>query len=254
VSDLVRHPLTRTRSLPPALDRCARRVVRVWFLDGGHGWSPRLYEGFFTRTPWGRKLRESEAQAIVRALRAYGTAGRHVLEIGAGTGAYTDLLARTGAQVEVREPSPAMRSYLRTRARRGWWESVRIEDGRLPGPLGVSSTFAIVLAVGVLNYVPDLGWALRSMAHALDPGGVVIINVPTAERPAGSRYRTLELLGRRRVWCRTWAEIESAARRAGLRVDVGPHQAGVTDLYVLRPRLPSPRVADALVNDPGGRT
>ena len=214
------------------------RVVQVWFLDGGRGWSPRLYEGFFTRTRWGRRLRESEARVIVRALRAYGTAGRHVLEIGAGTGAYTDLLARTGAQVEVREPSPAMRSYLRTRAHNGWWESVLIEDGRLPGPLGVSSTFAVVLAVGVLNYVPDLGQALRSMANALASDGVMIINVPTAERAAELRYRTLELLGRRRIWCRTRAEVEVAARRAGLRLDAGPREAGVTDLYVLRPDRP----------------
>jgi SAM-dependent methyltransferase len=225
--DLVRHPVTRT---PP------RRAARGWFLEGERGWSPRLYEGFFTHTRWGRTLRESEAHTIVGALRAQGVAGCHVLEIGAGTGAYTDLLVRTGAQVEVREPSPAMRSYLRTRARRGRWGSVRIEDGSLPGRLGVSSTFAIVLAVGVLNYVPDLGQALRSMAHALDPGGVVIVNVPTAERPVGTRYRTLELLGRRRVWCRTRAEVEVAARRAGLHLVAGPREAGVTDLYVLRPR------------------
>jgi SAM-dependent methyltransferase len=98
----------------------------------------------------------------------------------------------------------------------------------------VSWTFAVVLAVGVLNYVPDLGRALRSMANALAPDGVVIINVPTAERAAGTRYRRLELLGRRRIWCRTRAEVEGAARRAGLRLDAGPRTAGVTDLYVLR--------------------
>lgn len=206
---------------------------------------PRLYEGFFTRTRWGRRLRESEAHPIVRALRAHGVAARQVLEIGAGTGAYTDLLVRMGAQVEVREPSPAMRSSLHTRARHRGWTTVRIEDGRLPGPLAVSSTFALVLAIGVLNYVPDLEQALRSMATALEPDGVVIINVPTAERSTGTRYRTLELLGRRRVWCRTRAEVEVAARRAGLRLASEPREAGVTDLYVLRPRRPgAPAPAD----------
>lgn len=217
------------------LDRAARRAARAWFLDGGSGWSPRLYEGFFTRTAWGRGLRESEAHVVVRALRACGVTGRHVLEIGAGTGAYTDLLVRSGAQVEVREPSPAMRAYLRARAHRGGWGSVAIEDGELPGPLAVSSTFAIVLAIGVLNYVPDLEQALRTMADALDPDGVVIVNLPTAERPAGTRYRALEQMGRRRIRCRSRAEVESAARRAGLRLDAGPREAGVTDLYVLRP-------------------
>jgi SAM-dependent methyltransferase len=211
------------------------RAAQRWFVDGGRGWSPRLYEWFFTRTRWGRRLRGSEAHAIVRTLRVYGVAGRRVLEIGAGTGTYTDLLVGMGARVEVREPSPAMRSYLRTRARRGRWTSVGIEDGSLPAPLSVSETVAIVLAVGVLNYVPDLGQALRSMAGVLDPGGVVIVNVPTAERRAGTRYRILELLGRRRVWCRTRVEVEVAAHRAGLHLDAGPAEAGVTELYVLRP-------------------
>ena len=220
------------------MTRTPRYAARGWFLDGGRGWSPRLYEGFFSRTRWGRRLRGSEARAIVRALCAHGVAGRRVLEIGAGTGAYTDLLVRMGAQVQVREPSPAMRSYLRTRARRSRWTSVSIEDGSLPRKLGVSSTFTIVLAIGVVNYVSDLGQALCSMAHALEPGGVVIVNVPTAERPAGARYRALERLGRRRVWCRTRTEVEVAARRAGLRLDGGPREAGVTDLYVLVPRRP----------------
>ena len=83
----------------------------MWFLNGGHGWSPRLYEGFFTHTRWRRRLRESEAPVIVRALRTHRVAGLNFLEVGAGTGAYTDLLVSVGAQVEVREPSPAMRSY-----------------------------------------------------------------------------------------------------------------------------------------------
>ena len=73
------------------------------------------------------------------------------------------------------------------------------------------------------------------MAGALEPDGAVIVNVPTAERSAGARYRAIEFLGRRRVYCRTWPEVQIAADRAGLCAEDGPKCAGVTDLYVLRP-------------------
>lgn len=76
-----------------------------------------------------------------------------------------------------------------------------IEHGSLPGPLGVSLTFALVLAVGVLNYVPDLGQALRSMANALAADGVVIINVPTAERAVAPGTASWNFSTGRATWC-----------------------------------------------------
>jgi SAM-dependent methyltransferase len=207
-----------------------------WLQSGPSGWWPRVYEGFFTRTRWGRSLRDVEARPIVEALRAHGVEGRRVLEIGAGTGAYTDLLVRSGARVEVREPSPSMRRYLARRATREWWDSVEIGSGALPADLAAGSGFAVVLAVGVLNYVAELGEALDALARAVGPDGVIIVNVPTADRRAGSWYRAIEFLGRRRVHCRTRTQVETAARRAGLALDLGHRPAGVTDVYVLRPR------------------
>ena len=215
--------------------RSARAGAR-WLLPSQRGWSPRLYEGFFTRTRWGRSLRREEAATIGAALLGCELQGRPVLEIGAGTGTYTDVLVRAGALVEVREPSAAMRSYLSARARREQWTSVRIGDGGLPADLRVSSRFALVLAIGVLNYLPDLGTALTTMARILDRDGAIIVNVPTAERSVGARYRRIELLGGRRVFCRGRNEVESAARHAGLHVAHGPLRAGVTDVYHLRPR------------------
>lgn len=213
-----------------------RPATRHWFLPGPRGWRPALYEGFFAHTRWGRSLRESETVPIEQALRSQGVAGLSVLEIGAGTGAYTQLLTTMGARVDVREPSPEMRTYLRTQAHRAGWDTVTIGDGCLPADLRVSSTYAVILAVGVLNYVEDLETALRSMARVLHPDGAMILNVPTAERVAGPRYRALEFLGRRRVYCRTRTDFDAAARRADLRIDAGPSPAGVTDLYVLRGR------------------
>jgi SAM-dependent methyltransferase len=209
-----------------------------WLLPDRRGWRPGLYEGFFTRTRWGRSLRRDELATIRVALAGCELRGRPVLEIGAGTGTYTEVLVRAGALVDVREPSRSMRSYLSRRADRDRWESVSIGDGGLPADLRVHSRFAVVLAIGVLNYLPELAAALTAMARVLETDGVVVVNVPTAERPAGGRYRRIERLGRRRVFCRDRDEVACCARAAGLRVDHGPLPAGVTDVYVLRPRTP----------------
>jgi SAM-dependent methyltransferase len=217
-------------------DGDAPAAASRWFLPGASGWWPGFYEGFFTRTRWGQALRRAEIVPIVRTLYDHGVRDRTVLEIGAGTGTYTSVLARAGASVEIREPSAAMRSYLVGRATREAWTAVRISDGGLPTNLRVSSRFPLVLAVGVLNYVPDLAPALDAMARALDEDGIVVVNVPTAERPSGTRNRVIERLGRRRVYLRSRRDVEFAARRAGLRLAAEPCPAGVTDLYVLRHR------------------
>lgn len=207
---------------------------RRWFLAGPQGWSPGLYEAFFARTRWGRSLRTAEQDAIKAALSPYLKAGSAALEIGPGTGAYTGWLASRCSRVDAREPSPSMRGYLRRRALRENWPGVKIADGALPYDLRLNRTYDAVLAVGVLNYVPDLAAALSAIAHSVGPAGVVVINVPTAARAAGVRYELIELLGRRRIYRRNPADVAHAAQHAGLRIDLGPLRAGVTDVYRLR--------------------
>ncbi|WP_018333378.1 class I SAM-dependent methyltransferase [Actinomycetospora chiangmaiensis] len=210
-----------------------------WFITSADGWQPRLYETFFAWVPWGRRLRRQETQPISAVLDEYVAPGTRVLEIGPGTGAYTGLLADAGVAVEVREPSPSMRDFLVRRAARKQWANVVVADGCLPRPLNVEVRHELVIAIGVLNYIDDLGAAFAAMNEALEPHGAIVCNVPTGERAAGARYRFIERLGRRRVYRRTRSEVARTARSCNLEPTAGPIPAGVTDLYVLTPLRPS---------------
>jgi hypothetical protein len=98
----------RRREIRAAGERASAMGDSVsWWLPGPAGWWPRAYEGFFVNTAWGRRLRAQEERVIVPLLRSSVEHGRRVLEVGAGTGAYTALLLRWGAAVDVYEPSAA---------------------------------------------------------------------------------------------------------------------------------------------------
>jgi SAM-dependent methyltransferase len=96
--------------------------------------------------------------------------GAPVLDVGAGPGALTEVLAaRLGpASVAAVEPSPPFAAACRARVpgvdvRAGGAESLPFPDG----------TFAAALAQLVFSFVPDAPRATSEMARVVRPGGVV---------------------------------------------------------------------------------
>lgn len=216
-----------------------RRLASRWFLEANASWFPRLYEAFFTRNPWGRRLRAEEHDVIAAELRGLLRPGQHVLEIGSGTGDYTRLLHDAGVRVSARDGSPAMVAYLRRRLRHEH-RDVDVQLAALPGGLrgdaagqGGSRVDGLV-AIGVFNY-NDLTTCVRGCAGQVRADGWLVFNVPSPVR-AGWRYVALEGLLRRRVHLWSPREVRLAAHRAGLEVTRGPVPAGITDLYTCRPR------------------
>lgn len=130
------------------------------------------------------------------AVLAHLRATDRILEVGPGTGTYTALFDRRVAAVEAVEPAAAMRGYLRRRAAREAWQHTTITDGQLPGAVPVDGRFDAAVAIGVLNYVPDLRAALDDLAASVRPGGTVVVNVPAG---TARGYARIEALGRRRI-------------------------------------------------------
>lgn len=143
--------------------------------------------------------------------------GRRVVEVGAGTGSFSELLlARAPESLTLVEPSEAMHRLL-------------VEHvGRIPTRTRVTvhnDTFArvarrlaeegrpdSVIYVNVLEHVDDDEAELRLVADALAPGGRAFIFVPAFNWLYGSFDRQV---GHRRRYTR--GELEAKCARAGLR-------------------------------------
>jgi SAM-dependent methyltransferase len=144
--------------------------------------------------------------------------GRRVVEVGAGTGSFSELLlAREPESLTLVEPSRAMHrllvehvSRLPTRARvRTYNDTFARVAPRLKGGERPDS----VIYVNVLEHVEDDEGELRLVADTLAPGGRAFVFVPAFRWLYGSFDRQV---GHRRRYTR--GELGAKCGRAGLRV------------------------------------
>jgi SAM-dependent methyltransferase len=122
-------------------------------------------------------------EALVSELRL--GEGRHVVELGAGTGKFTALLAPTGAAITAIEPVPAMRAALERTV-----PTARAVDGTAEAiPLGEGTADAVVAAQAFHWF--DAERALVEIHRVLrDAGRLGLIWNVRDERPAWSRRLT----------------------------------------------------------------
>ncbi|CAA9539328.1 MAG: hypothetical protein AVDCRST_MAG79-1710 [uncultured Thermoleophilia bacterium] len=183
---------------------------------------PRLYEWYFSSTPYGHAMRTREEGVVFAALDPLLHEEQRVLELGSGTGHYTLRLARHVREVVGLDASPAMVEYLEGRLRREGVTNVVAERGVIPRPYEGSDGFDGVVAVGVLNYVAHLGEALRWIRERVRPGGFAVFTVPTAG-PTGQVSRLTARLSRKAVYPVASGEVRRALTGAGLELR---HAAG----------------------------
>ena len=149
-----------------------------------------------------------------------GIAPGRVLDAGAGTGRVTGELLATGWSVVALDASNEMLNQLR-RAH----PEVETVEAALGNPLAFESdTFDAAVAMRVLKYVDDMGYALRELARVVRPGGSVVVEFANARSCARFGYGTapIHLVSVR--------EIERLVGAAGL----------VVDSFIVGPRLPQP--------------
>jgi ubiquinone/menaquinone biosynthesis C-methylase UbiE len=105
-------------------------------------------------------------------------AGAKVLDIGCGAGLTSVSLAQRGFIVDAIDVAPAMLGQTKRLAKdSGVEQNVRISEGdvhHLPFPDG---TFNLVIALGVLPWLPALDGPAQEMARVLRNGGYLIITV-----------------------------------------------------------------------------
>ena len=128
-------------------------------------------------TPAGRERAEKRISLIVRGAEI--EAGRRVLEIGCGTGMFTEMLARSGAKIVAVDISPDL--LEKARARNLPPDQIQFlhqsfEDTSLTGP------FDAVVGSSVLHHL-DLATALRKIMEVLKPGGWLSFAEPNMLNP-----------------------------------------------------------------------
>lgn len=141
------------------------------------------YEAWYS-SPLGSFVIAEEHEALLEAVS--GATGR-LLEVGAGTGWWSRILARRGFSVTALEPSSAMR---RVGAARGVepieWLAGTAEC--LPGP---NEAFDVVLLMTVLEFLPGPERALSEAWRVVRPGGRLVVGHLDALSPWAALYRRL---------------------------------------------------------------
>ena len=176
---------------------------------------PALYDFYFRFSPVAPRLRKREIEAVFSAVAGVANRDDRVVEIGAGPGTYTRLLARRVRTVTTYDLEPRMAERLARRMQREGIANVEALVGWLPDGIPESGEGDGVLAAGVLDYADDLAGWLAACAQAAKPGGWFVFTVPFDRGiPRAATPAEGWLAGR--VYPRSDEEVRTAATEAGL--------------------------------------
>lgn len=124
-----------------------------------------------------------------------------LLEVGCGPAVMTPDLLAMGFQVQGVDVSPEMLRRARLRmAGHPLAQRCRFSAGDFEQLAFPDACFDAVLAMGVLEYLPSYGRALRNAARVLKPGGIAVFTLPnraSSYHLAGSFYEGVRSMARR---------------------------------------------------------
>ena len=154
--------------------------------------------------------------------RIVSLAGADVVELGAGTGRLTRLLAPAAGRIQAFDLSPAMLRVAKSKLAQGGgrWQVAAADHRRLPVRTG---TAQVVVSGWSICYLageqPELVRALGEMRRVLRPDGVIIIletlgtgyETPSPPDKLNAYYDYLERAGFFSTWIRTDYRFESLA-------------------------------------------
>jgi SAM-dependent methyltransferase len=138
------------------------------------------YDRWF-ETRWGRYVFGVEWRAIAGNLgRLRGT---RVLDVGCGTGRFTERLEMEGAHVVGVDRDPGMLEVARLRVR-----GPLLETDAQQLPL-YADAFDLTLAITVLEFVPEPELVLAEMARVTRRGGRLVVGILNPSSPWGLAHR-----------------------------------------------------------------
>jgi len=115
-------------------------------------------------------FRPKEDEAVFRVKTGFSPEqlrGKRVLDAGCGSGRYSAVAAKWGAQVTAMDLSQAVRKAFQIAAPLG----TRCIQGDLLNPPFRAQSFDVVFSIGVLHHTPDAHKAFLEIADLVKPGG-----------------------------------------------------------------------------------
>jgi SAM-dependent methyltransferase len=123
--------------------------------------------------------------------RALPFVGEHVLEVGAGIGTFTLILARRGVRVTALEPEDELADILEERTR--GLDGVRVYRQTIgDAPADLVGDADSVISFNVLEHIPDDRGALEAMRSFLRPGGQLLLLSPAHPFLFGATDRAVD--------------------------------------------------------------
>jgi 2-polyprenyl-3-methyl-5-hydroxy-6-metoxy-1,4-benzoquinol methylase len=186
-------------------------------------------------TPAGRVRAQRRAQLIGAAAGL--ESGMRVLEIGCGTGLFTELLADFGAHILAIDISPDLIELARKRnvdPSKVEFREMSFEGGKLDEP------FDVILGSSVLHHL-DILRSIERMYALLKPGGSIVFAEPNMFNPQVWAERHIPFIG-------MWAHVspdETAINRFRLRNildNVGFVDIQISNIDWLHPLTPKPLI------------
>lgn len=159
-----------------------------------------------------------EQQLILELLGS--VAGKTLLDVGCGDGAFTAELARRGALVTGLDPDPVMIAAARQRDK-GKTTQLRLIQGRVEALPFHDNSFDYTLSVTTLCFVQEAQRAITEMARVLKPGGRLVIGELGRWSLWAAQRRIRGWLGNpvwRAATVRTAAELRALIEASGLSV------------------------------------
>ena len=129
-------------------------------------------------------IHQERRQRALKLVDSLGlTDGSRVLEVGCGTGRFAVALASRGFHVDAIDASPGMVRATEERARQEGLDAVlRCRQADVQRLDFDKEKYQLVIALGVVPWVPDPSGAVREMARVLAPGGHLLLSADNRQR------------------------------------------------------------------------
>lgn len=161
------------------------------------------------------RVRRAECEVVLNRLPVMVKKSDRVLEIGAGTGRFTLVLARHAKQVLAVDLSRGMLDLLRLKMERAGLQNVETRQGDICR-LDLDGFFDFICGFSCFEYIADLEALFRRLHGHMQPGGILYFTIAHC-----SLFRLFAQLGnamRQGIWlhARSKTEITRMLQAAGL--------------------------------------